>query len=197
MEEDKFVSETTESISPVIWKRHDLPGYETCRILAVDIGCRMTGVAVLVSEGLACRLGYLIECDRQWVTQSAVVTGWVGDRTIDVTAGRDISGQWHLNGQLSAEVAGCMDIDLNFSPSTNLLPIRRLDLAVGATAAVRAAWLRFPSFKLEVLDQSYTRLESRRYRYESAGGRFVADVTVDDAGVVIDYGDIWSREVTA
>jgi hypothetical protein len=90
-----------------------------------------------------------------------------------------------------------MDIDLNFSPSTNLLPIRRLDLAVGATAAVRAAWLRFPSFKLEVLDQSYTRLESRRYRYESAGGRFVADVTVDDAGVVIDYGDIWSREVTA
>ena len=28
-------------------------------------------------------------------------------------------------------VAGSTDIDLNFSPSTNLLPIRRLGLAIG------------------------------------------------------------------
>lgn len=38
-------------------------------------------------------------------------------------------------------------------------------------------------------------LDKELYRYESAGGRFVAEVTVDDAGLVIDYGDIWSREV--
>jgi hypothetical protein len=38
---------------------------------------------------------------------------------------------------------GCLDIDLGFSPSTNLLPIRRLTLAVGEAATVRAAWLPF------------------------------------------------------
>jgi hypothetical protein len=46
-------------------------------------------------------------------------------------------------------MAGCVNIDLNFSPSTNLLPIRRLDLSVGASAIVRAAWLRFPGMNVQ------------------------------------------------
>ena len=188
------MGERTNSAPPVIWKRHDLPGHETCRTLFIDEGWRLTGVAVLFIEDQACRLDYLIHCDRQWVTRFAVVTGWVGDRTIDVSVTRDDRGQWTLNGKVCEDVAGCIDIDLNFSPSTNLLPIRRLGLGVGAAATVRAAWLRFPSFALEPLDQTYTRLEDRDYRYESGGGRFVAELTVDEEGLVIDYGKIWSRE---
>jgi hypothetical protein len=121
------------------------------------------------------------------------VSGWVGTRTIEILVERTASGDWRLNGREVPEVAGCIDIDLNFSPSTNLLPIRRLRLAVGQTAPIRAAWLRFPSFVLEPLDQCYTRIDPTTYRYESAGG-FVAPVTVDDTGLAIDYGDIWSRE---
>lgn len=75
-------------------------------------------------------------------------------------------------------------------PATNT-PAQAVGRRRGSGAA---AWLRFPSFVLEPLEQSYTRLESGRYRYESAGGRFVAEVSVDDTGLVIDYGDIWSRE---
>ena len=80
-----------------------------------------------------------------------------------------------------------VDIDLNFSPSTNLLPIRRLGLAVGAEAPVTAAWLRFPSFALEPLAQTYRRLSIGAYRYESGGGAFTADLEVDDAGLVTRY----------
>jgi uncharacterized protein len=46
----------------------------------------------------------------------------------------------------------------------------------------------------EPLEQSYRRLASERYRYESGDGQFVADLTVDEMGLVIDYGEIWSRE---
>ena len=46
-----------------------------------------------------------------------------------------------------------------------------------------AAWLRFPSFRLEVLEQTYRRLADRRYRYESAGGSFAAELDVDDARI--------------
>jgi hypothetical protein len=99
-----------------------------------------------------------------------------------------------MNGTECAAVAGCVDVDLNFSPSTNTLPIRRLQLAVGQTAGVRAAWLRFPSFELEPLEQTYARIAQEVYRYESSGGSFVADVTVDAQGLVIDYGE-WSRMV--
>jgi hypothetical protein len=85
-------------------------------------------------------------------------------------------------------------LDLNFSPSTNLLPIRRLNLAVGQEAQVKAAWLRFPSFELEPLSQVYRRIDELTYRYESGEGRFVADLTVNSVGFVTNYPDIWQAE---
>jgi hypothetical protein len=84
-----------------------------------------------------------------------------------------------------------VDLDLNFSPSTNLLPIRRLRLDVGQEAAVRAAWLRFPGFTLEPLEQRYRRTADDAYRYESAGGAFVRDLTVNDEGFVVRYPGLW------
>ena len=86
------------------------------------------------------------------------------------------------------------DIDLGFSPATNLLPIRRLELTVGASATVRAAWVRFPEMMLEVLDQVYTRLGPDRYLYESAGGEFRRELTVNRRGFVIDYPGFWRAE---
>jgi hypothetical protein len=86
------------------------------------------------------------------------------------------------------------DVDLNFSPSTNTLPIRRLKLEVGQEAVVRAAWLRFPGFALEVLEQTYRRLDRSRYRYESAGGSFVADLDVNGEGLATAYANAWIAE---
>jgi hypothetical protein len=109
----------------------------------------------------------------------------------------DGSHRWRLNGAETAAVEGCIDVDLNFSPSTNLLPIRRLDLAVGQSAEVRAAWLRFPSFNLEPLQQSYRRIDETAYRYESAGGTFVRDLQVAESGLVLQYPGFWEAEGAA
>jgi uncharacterized protein len=179
-----------------IWKRLDAPGHEACRVSHLADGWQIKGSAVFVFENRPCSLNYQINCDVHWVTSSTVVTGWVDKQTIDVSVERDGNGQWQLNHRKLDAVAGCIDVDLNFSPSTNLLPVRRLNLEIGASAQVRAAWLRFPSFSLEPLEQTYTRLDQSLYRYESAGGRFVAEVTVDEDGLVIEYGSIWSREVS-
>lgn len=94
-------------------------------------------------------------------------------------------------------MAGCIDLDLNFSPSTNLLPIRRLGLAIGQEAVARAAWLRFPSFTLEPLEHLYRRIDATTYRYESAGGRFVTELQVNAAGFVTYYPNFWQVEVAA
>jgi len=192
-----IVNDVPDEWPPALWRRRDVPGYESSRILWRDTGWQLDGAAVLAYEGSACRLDYVIAANRQWVTQSAVVSGWVGTRVIDITMARAASGLWSVNGTLCPAVAGCVDVDLNFSPSTNLFPIRRLGLSIGQTAAVQAAWLRFPTFELEPLQQTYTRIAEGVYRYESSGGRFVAEVTVDAQGLVLDYGEIWSREVPA
>ena len=49
-------------------------------------------------------------------------------QAVDLNVVADGTRRWQLNGSECGAVAGCVDIDLAFSPSTNLLPIRRLDL---------------------------------------------------------------------
>lgn len=111
---------------------------------------------------------------------------------VDISVDSDC--RWQLNKEQCAGVTGCVDLDLNFSPVTNTLPIRRLNLAVGKAAKVRAAWLSFPSFKLEPLEQVYTRVKMSKYLYQSGDGRFGAELEVDKAGLVIHYPNFWQIE---
>jgi uncharacterized protein len=154
----------------------------------------LDGAAVFAHNGRPCRLDYRVVCDAEWHSISGTVTGWVGDESIRVEISVDSTRRWRLNGTERPEVAGCIDLDLNFSPSTNLLPIRRLGLGVGAEAAVRAAWLRFPGFTLAPLDQRYRRTGPATYRYESAGCRFVTELEVNAAGFVTRYPTFWEIE---
>jgi hypothetical protein len=171
----------------ILWRRLDRPGHEFARVYSEDTSWILVGTAVLAHEHQACRLDYKIGCDSAWRTASCRVTGWLGNQSIEIDISVNPTGQWRLNGTECPAVAGCIDVDLNFSPSTNLLPIRRLDLEIGAEAVVQAAWLRFPSFRLERLDQRYRRLNLETYRYESAGGSFVTELQVNPAGLVTLY----------
>lgn len=180
-------------MASVLWRRIDVPGHEHAVLEGDGGGWRLSGVTLLAHDGQACRLDYDIRLDARWITRTAKVTGSVGPRAIDVHIAAD-DGRWTMNGKRVPAVDGCTDVDLNFSPSTNLLPIRRLGLAIGGRATVRAAWLRFPSFALEVLEQDYERLGERRYRYTSAGGAFTAEIDVRDDGLPVRYGDYWVAE---
>jgi hypothetical protein len=178
----------------ILWRAFVFPGYEACRLLSTESDWRLEGTAVFAHEGQPCRLDYRILCNPAWETLSANVDGWLGDTVVDIQIKTDGNGQWWLNETEQPQVMGCTDVDLNFSPSTNLLPIRRLNLGIGQAADVKAAWLRFPTFKLEPLPQRYSRLSEHTYRYESAGGRFVADLNVNRAGFVVDYPGLWKAE---
>lgn len=171
---------------PMLWRRTDLAGHETTRLL----GATISGAAVFAHDG-ATRLDYEIVCDESWRTRSAWVSGWIGAGLVHVRIAVE-NGVWTMNGDAVPAVADCIDLDLNFSPSTNLLPIRRLALAIGEEAEVRAAWLRFPNLTLEPLVQTYARLDANRYRYTSGGGAFVAEMDVDDEGFPVKYA-VWER----
>jgi hypothetical protein len=178
----------------ILWRRLDQPGHESARLLQENNLWTLNGVAVFSHDGQPCRLDYEIVCDSRWYTLSARVTGWVGDNSIAIDIAVNSEQHWLLNQTRAPEVEGCIDLDLNFSPSTNLLPIRRLNLPVGQEAEVRAAWLRFPSFKLEPLTQIYRRIDETNYRYESAGGKFVTNLLVNADGLVRNYPNTWEVE---
>jgi hypothetical protein len=92
-----------------------------------------------------------------------------------------------------AGLAGCLDVDLELSPITNSLPIKRLNLAIGQMEEISAAWIRFPSLELVPARQSYERLSERTYRYRSLASGFTAEIEVDEMGLTVRYEGIWER----
>ena len=178
----------------IIWHRLDTPGHESARLFLIKSRWTLSGTAVFVHDRQPCRLNYLLKCDSEWQTLSAKIAGWVGDEVIGVDISADSEHHWRLNKEECADLTGCIDLDLNFSPLTNTLPIRRLNLAVGHEARVRAAWLRFPNFKLEPLEQVYRREGKDTYRYESGGGVFVRTLDVNSVGFVTKYPGFWQEE---
>ena len=179
-------------LTAIAWKRVDAAGLERFDLRRDGEDWTLRGTILLVHEGTPFEARYEVRCDQAWVTRAVAVDlrGPEGDRALRLTAE---DGRWSVDGVELEAVRGCVDVDLGWSPSTNTLPIRRLDLAIGDTRAVTAAWVRFPELTLEPLPQEYRRLAERRYRYSSAGGRFVAELEVDEQGLVTTYGQIWAR----
>lgn len=152
----------------------------------------LQGTAVFIEDGIPGRLDYKILCTPRWETLKADVSGWVGGNKIKLNIERSPSHAWKLNGKGVPEVKGCLDIDLSFSPSTNLLPIRRLNLEPGQDAKVRAAWLTFPHLGLQPLVQWFRRESRTRYAYRSDNG-FSTELEVNAEGFVLDYPPLWTE----
>ena len=181
-------------MTAILWRRLDEPGHDSARLVFHDNQWHLIGTAVFVESEQPCRLDYRVVCDASWRTLAASVAGWLGNRAISVELRADGAGRWRLNDVDCAAVAGCLDLDLSFTPATNLLPIRRLALPIGEQAAVRAAWLTFPALTLELLEQQYRRTQSTTYAYESNGGSFSTELEVNGDGFVTFYPNLWEAE---
>lgn len=181
-------------IASILWRRVDVPGHEIGRLERRGDGWELSGTALFSWDHRPCKLDYLVSCTGDWRTDGAQVTGAIGDRDVDLRVAVDRERNWYVNEAECPSVAGCIDIDLGFSPSTNLLPIRRLSLAVGEEAEVRAAWLPFPSLTFELLPQLYRREGPQIYRYESRGGAFMRLLEVSPVGFVTSYPGLWAAE---
>ena len=180
----------------ILWRRLDLPGHDAATIKPIADGWRVSGVAIVMESARPCCLEYDVVCDASWVTRRCSLRGYLGAMPIGLDVCRSAAGAWTVDGAAVQGLQGCMDVDLGFTPATNLLPIRRLELEVGQSALVRAAWIRFPEFTAEVLDQVYTRQAHDRYLYESGGGAFRRELHVDPFGCVVDYPGLWRAEAT-
>lgn len=180
-------------VHTAFWRRLDRPGHEAARLVHHAPFWQLGGTAVFLLDRPS-RLEYHIVCDAAWRTLHGRVTGWYGADPVKVELYTDAARRWTINGQPVPAVAGCLDLDLSFSPSTNALPIRRLALNPGEHAEVRSAWLKFPVVTLEPLVQTYTRTGETGYHYESSGGEFVTEIEVDAAGFPLRYPPLWERE---
>lgn len=120
----------------------------------------------------------------------------MGNTVVDLGIESDAASRWKLNGVSKHDVTGCIDIDLAFTPATNLIALRRLALKVGQRADAPAAYLQFPELKLVRLPQRYVRIGRTEYAYESPTAGYSGTLKVLRGGVVSRYPGLFERVTT-
>lgn len=173
------------------WRRSDeILADEHCTLSVRDSGLSLFGTVIGADGSIPIRVEYRVLADGTGLTTAAHVRDLRGFEQRTLTIDRSTKGTWTVDGAAVPGLRGCTDVDLGCSPSTNTLPIRRLNLRVGASTTIKAAWVRFPTLEVVKSAQTYSRLDEFTYRY--ASGDFAADLTVDDDGLVMDYAE-WHR----
>jgi hypothetical protein len=183
------------------WRHVDArDGFEAVFFSPRPPGTRIEGRTCGVEDGVVWDVGYAIDVDERWHTTRAEV--WSRSEagrahtTLEAAGGNPRAGAWLVDGRPAPVVDGCLDVDLESSACTNLLPIRRLALTVGAGASAPAAYVRAPGLEVERLEQSYQRLDDGdgpRFHYTSPRFDIRCVLRYDAAGLVVDYPELAVR----
>jgi uncharacterized protein len=155
-------------------------------------GWRMRGTVLTHEAKKPIELRYAVTVDSAWATTDVevMVAFAGGDHRKLVDLGELWSG-----AERPPEYRDCVDVDLNFTPATNTLPIRRLGLDIGEEAEIHVVWVVWPELSIQRAQQRYRRLAKDRYRYEQ--DEFAAELTVDEEGLVLEYEGLWRAIATA
>ena len=187
---------TGQTIATVRWRALEHEGDDTCRLSRVHHGWLLVGHSRFRDDNGFAALDYVVRCSPDWQTLGADIAGRHSEREISLKLEHH-GESWTLNGEVQEQVAGATDVDLAFTPATNLMPLRRAMAWSGRRLETRAAWLRYPNCDLRPLDQTYDTGQSAElvfYRAEQTG--YATQLCVDRSGFVTLYPGLWEGEVT-
>jgi hypothetical protein len=189
-----------------VWAKDQPFGAELAHITVNDTLLSAVGVAI-GTDPVPYRLDYQLATADRYATARLVVRahgqGW--RRALELE--RDASGRWSCRTEAEgmrdlpapggdlATVAGALDCDLALSPLTNSMPVLRHRLHEGdGPVDFLVAWVSVPDLAVHASRQRYTFVRkdphARIVRFESLDSAFVAEVSFDRYGVVLDYPGI-------
>lgn len=195
---------TDTGIRTISWAPWSGPGMEKLRFRRGSPGDApfvATAVILGMAGGRPYRLNYKLKLESNWQARKAIFE----INTIDVSATRmlrtDSIGHWRdETGALLSELNGCLDIDIEATPFTAMLPIRRLKQAAGQQNDISVIYVEVPSLAFAAVRQRYSCIEplkpgvsAGRYVQEAPIGEFKAELGVDPDGIVIDYPHVFRR----
>jgi len=136
---------------------------------------------------------YILTLDTDWTVRKIEINFTIGDQANAYSFVRHASGHWtDAKGKVYPQFGECRFVDISLTPFTNTLAIK--GLAFSEKPVQQADVLYF-----DVLDnvvrtdaQSYTKLSSSKFKFENAGGNFIADIDVDKDGFVTHYPNLFT-----
>lgn len=178
------------TIATAFWQRLDTAGHDACRLEQIRSGWRLTGIAVFRHPDGPASLSYRVDCDPTWRSEQGRVSGFIGHRSVDHAITRDAAG-WALDGAVVAGLDHLVDLDLSFTPATNLLQLRRVAVPDEGPVPLPVAWFDLGSGTLSELPQTYARAGARAYRYSAPTAGYQDTLETGAEGFVTRYPGLW------
>ena len=172
------------------WMRLDRPGRDAALLEPRDGGWLLRGAAAFDHDGGSAAVAYQVEVDARWQTKRGVISGFLGDKTIEHEIRRDDLG-WRLNGVVVEGLEHLVDLDYGFTPATNVLQLSRVALELGQRAEVPVAWFDVDGASLIELPQSYERRSAASYWYEAPTVAYQGLLAIASNGFVQSYPGLW------
>jgi uncharacterized protein len=172
------------------WNRLDRPGRDAALLQSTDGGWLLRGAAAFDHDRGSAAFAYQVEVDARWRTKRGLISGLLGDQTIQHEIRRGDQG-WALNGAAVQGLEHLVDLDYGFTPATNVLQLSRLALKPGQRAEVPVVWFDLDSASLVELPQTYERRSEASYWYEAPTVPYRALLEIAPNGFVQSYPDLW------
>jgi hypothetical protein len=172
------------------WRRLDRPGRDAALLQPSDRGWLLRGAAAFDHEDGPAAVAYQVEVDARWETKRGILSGFLGDKTIEHEIRRD-DARWRLNGVRVAGLEHLVDLDYGFTPATNVLQLSRIALKPSQSAEVPVVWFDLGSASLTELPQSYERRSEASYWYGAPTVPYRALLEIAPNGFVQSYPGLW------
>jgi hypothetical protein len=189
----------------LVWRGPEEWRAEVARVRLGDDVLTASGTQIGV-EPRAYKLDYELQTESRFITRSLIVTargeGWI--RTLALRRGDD--GKWTIDaeheGGTGMEPPGgdvssfseALDCDLGLCPLTNTMPVlRERMLEAEEPRDFVMAWVKVPDLSVHRSEQRYEPVDDRTVRFVSLDSDFVAELELDEDGLVVHYPGLGER----
>jgi hypothetical protein len=179
-------------IVTAFWRRLDVPGKDAASVRRTDTGFELFGQSVFLDPRGPTALRYVLDLEESWATRSGHISGFVGKEAIETRIYRGTKG-WTLNGRPFG-MGDVLDLDLGFTPATNMVQLKRAALSVGEAVDFDVAWLEAGDQELVRLPQEYKRVSELDYWYRSPTADYEGKIKLSPSGFATDYPELWELE---
>lgn len=174
----------------MIWKGFQYASKEHCSVAIGADEILINGRIKSRPVDIDLDVSYSLRLTAAWETLAVRIAGRFENKAFDHDFQRADSVWKNWDG---TQYSGGLEPDISFTPLTNTLPVRRLNMRVGESSEIEVLYFDLATRLVDVRKQRYTRLSDFQYRFETVPADFEAVIEVDEDGFVTQYPELFSR----